>query len=229
MLFILNSNGVPSVAKIIQVTSIPGLPTVTVVATDANAAEAATPDTGTFTVSRTGSTAAALTVNYTVGGTATNGTDYTTIPTSVVIPAGSASATITVTPIDDAVSEGDETVVVTLSSSASYNVGSPSAATVTIASIALNFNGQIRDRVGQGETALSADGQMDGTFTVTLSAGSGNRTVTRLDLDRAGEGIWDTQPDNGFVGIGCGEHLRCCVVQRGQWNGEFSANGGEQL
>ena len=47
MLFILNSNGVPSVAKIIQVTSNPGLPTVTVVATDANAAEAATPNTGT--------------------------------------------------------------------------------------------------------------------------------------------------------------------------------------
>ena len=95
----------------------------TVAATDANAAEAATPNTGTFTVSRTGSTAAALTVNYTVGGTASGGTDYTTIPTSVVIPAGSASATITVTPVDDTVSEGDETVVVTLSSSASYTRG----------------------------------------------------------------------------------------------------------
>jgi hypothetical protein len=75
----------------------------------------------------------------------------------------------------------------TLSSSASYTVGSPSVATVTIAdndvappaSIALSFNGQIRDRVGEGETALSADGAVDGTFTVTLSAGSGNRTVTR--------------------------------------------------
>ena len=84
-------------------------------------------------VSRTGSTAAALTVNYTVGGTATAGADYTALSGNVVIPAGSASATITVTPVDDTVSEGDETVVVTLSSSASYNVGSPSAATVTIA------------------------------------------------------------------------------------------------
>ena len=52
---------------------------------------------------------------------------------NVVIPAGSASATITVTPIDDTASEGNETVVVTLSSSASYTLGSPSAATVTIA------------------------------------------------------------------------------------------------
>ena len=237
MLFILNGNGVPSVAKIIQVTSTPGLPTVTVVATDANAAEAATPNTGTFTVSRTGSTAAALTVNYTVGGTASNGTDYTTIPTSVVIPAGSASATITVTPIDDTVSESNETVVVTLSSSASYNVGSPSAATVTIAdndvasaaSIALSFNGQIRDRVGGGETALSADGAMDGTFTVTLSAGSGNRTVTRLDLARAGEGNWDTQPNNGFWVLGAASTLDAALFNAANGTVNFPLTAGSSF
>ena len=238
MLFILNSNGVPSVAKIIQVTSNPGLPTVTVGATDANAAEAATPNTGTFTVSRTGSTAAALTVNYTVGGTATNGTDYTTIPTSVVIPAGSASATITVTPIDDTVSESNETVVVTLSSSASYNVGSQSAATVTIAdndvasaaSIALSFNGQIRDRVGGGETALSADGQMDGTFTVTLSAGSGNRTVTRLDLARGvDQGNWDTQPNNGFWVLGAASTLDAALFNAANGTVNFPLTAGSSF
>ena len=81
-------------------------------------------------------------------------------------------------------------------------------------SIALSFNGQIRDRVGGGETALNADGAMDGTFTVTLSAGSGNRTVSRLDLARSGSGNWDTQPNNGFWVLGAG-YLRCCVVQRG--------------
>src|SRR4030095_16246429 len=104
-----------------------------IMATHAIAAEAPTPAPGVFTVSRTGSTTAALTVNYTVGGTATNGTDYQTLSGSVVIAAGPASATLTVTPIDDTVSEGDETVTVTLSPSASYNVGSPSTATVTIA------------------------------------------------------------------------------------------------
>src|SRR5262245_35416374 len=90
-------------------------------------------DPGVFTVTRTGATTAALTVNYTVGGTATNGTDYQTLSGSVAIAAGSASATITVTPIDDTLNERNETVTVTLSSNASYNVGSPSTATVTIA------------------------------------------------------------------------------------------------
>ena len=51
-------------------------PEVTVVATDASAGETAAPTAvngGTFTVSRTGSTVAALTVFYTVGGSAASG------------------------------------------------------------------------------------------------------------------------------------------------------------
>ena len=86
------------------------------------------------------------------------------------------------------------------------------------ASIALSFNGEIRDRVGGGETALSADGRMDGTFTVTLSAGSGNRTVTRLDPARAGEGNWDTQPNNGFWVLGAASTLmlRCSTRPMGR-------------
>ncbi|MEJ1962623.1 MAG: Calx-beta domain-containing protein [Gammaproteobacteria bacterium] len=85
----------------------------TIAATDANAAEQGA-DTGTFTVTRTGTTAAALTVNLVLSGTATNGVDYQTIANTVVIPAGAASATVTVTPIDDAVVEPAETVVATI-------------------------------------------------------------------------------------------------------------------
>jgi serine protease len=106
-------------------------PTVAVSATDAAAAEAGS-DPGTFTITRTGVTTSSLTVNYTLGGSATNGTDYTTVSSSVVIAAGSATAAITISPIDDSVYEGNESVTLTLSASASYDVGSPSSATVTI-------------------------------------------------------------------------------------------------
>jgi hypothetical protein len=111
----------------------PALPTVTVVATDPTATEAGV-TTGTFAVSRTGSTAAALTVHYTVSGTASPGSDYTALTGSVIIPAGSNSAVITVTPVNDALIEGAETVVVTLSAAATYVVWAPSVATVTISS-----------------------------------------------------------------------------------------------
>ena len=106
------------------------LPTVTIAATTPTASETG-PTTGVFTVSRAGSTLA-LTVNYTVSGTATPGIDYLTLAGSVVIPVGHSSATITVTPVVDSQIESNETVVVTLSANAAYTIGSPASATVTI-------------------------------------------------------------------------------------------------
>jgi hypothetical protein len=107
---------------------------VTIMAPDPTAAETPPLETGTLVVERTGSTAAALTVNFTVGGTAMQGTDYSSIGTSVSIPAGSTTANITVTPFDDPDAEGPETVVVSLQAGAGYTVGSPSAQRVTITS-----------------------------------------------------------------------------------------------
>jgi hypothetical protein len=110
----------------------PTLPEVTIAATDDTATEQAT-TTGIFTVTRSGSTASALTVNYTVSGTATSGSDYVALSGSVVIPSGQPSAQIVVTPIDDAaVNEGDETVIATLAPDAAYAVDAPNSATVTI-------------------------------------------------------------------------------------------------
>jgi YD repeat-containing protein len=108
------------------------IPVITITATDPNASEMGQ-DSGTFTVSRTGGTETALAVSYTVSGTATPGADYTALPSTVTILAGNPSATLIVTPVDDTTVEGEETVVVTLSSSSSYAVGSPGSATVTIA------------------------------------------------------------------------------------------------
>ncbi len=108
------------------------LPVVTIAATDSAASEAGL-DAGALTVMRTGSTSAPLTVSYSVSGSATPGTDYAGLPGSVTLPAGSASATIAVTPLDDAAVEPSETVVVTLGPGSGYAVGSPAAATVTVA------------------------------------------------------------------------------------------------
>jgi hypothetical protein len=109
-----------------------GPPEVTIVATDPNAAEAAL-DPGVFTVTRTGATSGDLVVNYTLGGTATEGSDFDTLPGSVTISIGQSIAFITITPKEDALDDPDETVIVTLSAAAAYTVGSPSNDTVTIA------------------------------------------------------------------------------------------------
>ncbi|PYJ96564.1 MAG: hypothetical protein DME23_20050, partial [Verrucomicrobia bacterium] len=90
-------------------------PVVTVVASDPDASEIG-PDTGTFTVSRTGPTNTELNVFYRVGGTAKPGADYKALSGHVTIPAGLASADITVTPIPDVDTtvETNETVDVRL-------------------------------------------------------------------------------------------------------------------
>ncbi len=108
------------------------LPTVTIAATDASAAEQ-NRDPGTLRVTRTGATTAALTVRYTGGGTAMIGTDFDGPTGSVVIPMGQVSATITVRPIEDVYVEGIETAIVTLAANAAYTVGSAKQATVSIA------------------------------------------------------------------------------------------------
>jgi hypothetical protein len=108
------------------------LPAVTVTASDANASRVGL-DPGAFTLTRTGSTAASLTMNYTLGGTAANGTDYNTLSTSVTIPAGAASATLTVAPKSSTSYVGAKTLVLTLAANTAYSVGSPNNATITIA------------------------------------------------------------------------------------------------
>ena len=107
--------------------------TVSVAATDNIATEAGL-TTGTYTFTRIGNTAAALTVGYTVAGTATSTSDYVSLGTSVSFPAGITTVTKTVTPTQDTLQELNETVILTLNQSANYAVGSPASATVTLTS-----------------------------------------------------------------------------------------------
>ena len=76
-------------------------------------------------------------------------------------------------------------------------VPAPAASTATLA---VTYNGQLRDRVGQGNRALAADGALDGTLTVTL--GGGPRTITALRLESTGPGVWDTDGGNGYWAVG---------------------------
>ena len=108
------------------------LPTVTVVATDANAAEGTPANPGQFTLTRSGDSAAALTVNVALTGTATNGTDYTTIPTTVTFAADATTAVVNLAVIDDTLSEPLETAILTITPGSGYTVGSGANATVSI-------------------------------------------------------------------------------------------------
>ena len=71
---------------------------------------------------RFGDTNSDLTVTYAIGGTASNGVDYVTLPGTVTIPAGQRAAMITVVPIDDGPPDITSTVILKLTPSANYLV-----------------------------------------------------------------------------------------------------------
>jgi hypothetical protein len=112
-------------------------PVVTIAATDDTANEPS--GTAQFRISRTGSTNDALTVFFTVGGTASSGVDYTALSSQATIAAGVNSATLAVTPIDDELVEGAEFISVTLNTNAAYALGSPASASVTLVDNEVNL------------------------------------------------------------------------------------------
>ena len=109
-------------------------------------------DRGQFRVTRSGLTdfSSPLTISYTIGGTATNGTDYTTLSGTATIPYGHESALIDVSPsYNGLANEGAENVTLTLVESG-YLLGSPTAATVTIHDSGCNNPKYLGGEGGQG-------------------------------------------------------------------------------
>ncbi len=105
-------------------------------------------------------------VTITLGGTATS-TDYSVngALASITIPAGqsSATSTLTITPVDDQVVEGDETITLN---------GAATGLTVTPATVTLTDavgNGDEAELSVLGPTSSVSEGS-DATFTVTLSS-----------------------------------------------------------
>ena len=93
-----------------------------------------------YTFTRTGFTDNALTVSYTVDGTASLGTDYSGIAATpatktVNFAAGASTATVSVDPTADVTIEPDETVALSLAPGSGYSIGTTAAVVGTI------FNG----------------------------------------------------------------------------------------
>ena len=138
------------------VSSVSSLPTVSITATGATAAEPA--QNGTFRITRSGDTTSDLTVYFTVNGTATSGTDYTlttdgtnALTNSVKIAAGAAYVDITLKVIDDQLNEGPETATMVLSANNAYNLDSASSGSINIADNDLRYTPVVSTLVS-GET-----------------------------------------------------------------------------
>ena len=124
---------------------------------------------------------AALTVSYTIGGTATPGVDYTIDAGSpdyaartgtLTIPAGTqrfTSVLIPITVLDDTVSDHGETIILTIIDGADYNLGSGVTATFTIV-----------ENIGRAAFRIGGRPQVNGTLTGhrVCDDADGNGTVS---------------------------------------------------
>ncbi len=115
-------------------------PQVNVTALDAEAREispllAIPENPAVFRISRTGPTNNSLNLGIRLGGTASNGVDYSFVSNMVTIPAGSAFADVFISVLDDSLAEGTETVTLTLAPTPCpdcYELGTNTTATAVI-------------------------------------------------------------------------------------------------
>lgn len=82
-------------------------------------------------LTRRGLIGPAITANLSYSGTATRGADYNA-PTAVTIGANVATVTINLTPIDDEIYEGTETVIVSVAPGVGYNIGATNTTSAVI-------------------------------------------------------------------------------------------------
>ncbi|GAB4136902.1 MAG: hypothetical protein Fur0046_10690 [Cyanobacteria bacterium J069] len=119
-----------------------------------------------------------LTVNFTLGGTATRGSDYNVTGASitgntgtVIFAPNSNTATVRVTPIADNLLEPNETVIVALGAGSGYSLAAANTATGTI----INDESQIALAIAPASVLENSGGELVYTFTRT---GFLNRSIT---------------------------------------------------
>src|SRR4029079_16674333 len=166
-----------------------------------------------YTFTRTGVTSTPLTVNFTIGGTATFNTDYTQTGAATFVPpngtvhlgAGNSTATVTVDPTADITSEPDETVILTLAAGTGYNVIEPSSATGTI------LDDDVTVSVAVSPGAVDEDGLTNLVYTFTRNDSNGALTANfsiggtaTFNTDYTQTGAATFVPPNGTVTFGAG-------------------------
>lgn len=150
------------------------------------------PISGAFRIMRDANTNVAVTVAYSLGGTATPVADYAPLAGNVTMPAGISYADVVIAPVDDTIFEGSEMVTLTLLPSSCpgifppppecYTVGASATASLTILDNEIppppptvTFN------VAQDATVFGFPAKVNGSFSAASSNGFIASYSVRLD------------------------------------------------
>jgi hypothetical protein len=171
--------------------------------------------TVSFTVTRSGNTADATTVDFaTSDGTATDGVDYTAATGTLSFAVGETSQTFTVTIADDADVEEDETFTVELSNASNGGIIDTAAATGTIVNDDTPAQFSVADTSGAEGDAV--------TFTVTRSGNTAiAATVDYAIADGTAVGgtaagaDYDNTTTTGTLSFAAGESEKTVTIDLG--------------
>lgn len=165
------------------------------------AAQEETADAGSFVLTRIGSTARDLTVALSYSGSATSGTDYQPLPTSVTVPAGTQNFTVTMTPVDDALPDNGETVVLNIEASPAYVVhqGNPRA------SVTIRDTETPLATIVATDGAASEQGPDGGAFVIRRNGPSDTPVTINLETVGTASSGADYQPIPASVSMAAGQ------------------------
>ena len=134
-----------------------------------------------------------ITLEYSVGGTATAGSDYTALSGTVTVSAGATTATIPVAIADDSDAEGEETVVLTLTGVEGLRKISPSTHTLTIAA----SDGPPPTTMASFAAASQSAGAETGTHNVTVNLNPAPTSNITLNYTMGGTAT----PDSDYTAL----------------------------
>jgi uncharacterized repeat protein (TIGR01451 family) len=163
-------------------------------------AETASPTNALFRVTQSAASSTDTTLSYTIGGTATSGTDFTALIGSVTILAGNTTADISVAVLNDTVVEATETVSLTLSA---ISTGDPEITLGATVSASADITDNDTANVTIAKISDGAETPTSALFRVTQSAAATVDTVLTYTVGGTASGSDFTAP-SGSVTIPAG-------------------------
>jgi predicted outer membrane repeat protein len=150
-----------------------------------------TPTNGSFTLTVANPSATPLTVNYSIGGTAINGSDYTLVAgagitnltaTSFTLAAGVTTATFIVQMVNDIQAEANETVQLSLAAGTGYIAPTTTPVTLTIGQNDFVVTNTNDNGEGSLRQAILNANAISGTDTITFAGTMADATADIVTL-----------------------------------------------
>ena len=155
-----------------------------------------------------------VTINLSYGGTAQLGVDYTQPAGVLTVPAGQTALSVQIPTVTDNLVEPNRVLTVSLAPGSSYQIGSPSSASVTITS-------QVVPKLSIAATTASVPQGGAATFVITSTQAPAQDTSVNFVVEGTAQAGQNYQPLTGIALLKAGQTSVTVTIQSLQTNITF--------